>query len=301
MRVRVSVVLLALCAVVGVASAQTVPNPELKGSYWFERGGWTYVHLEGDPHAVGFQHGYLLKDQIEDNLNVYRIEAVHLYGSNWQFFRDAGENVLWPKVEPSIARSCRELSDGMQRARIEGGPVGHRGAEWRGGDLAVLSSDGECRRSKPNPPAATAPGKCSAFIATGSATEGWKIVIAHSNWSRYAEGERWTMVYDIVPEHGQRILMDGTPGVITSQDDFGMNAAGLMITETTLPHGQGIRRERHPGVCAIAQGDAVCDIDRRVCAIMRKGIMEAMRTRGWWATGRRARLRTWNWGCITRR
>ena len=28
--------------------------------------------------------------------------------------------------------------------------------------------------------------------------------------------------------------MDGEPGVITSQDDFGVNDAGLMITETTI-------------------------------------------------------------------
>jgi hypothetical protein len=95
------------------------------------------------------------------------------------------------------------------------------------------------REHKPNPEAAVAPGKCSAFIATGSATKDGKIVIAHSNWSSYAEGERWTVVFDIVPSAGQHLLMDGLPGVITSQDDFGVNAAGLMITETTLPMAKG--------------------------------------------------------------
>jgi hypothetical protein len=33
--------------------------------------------------------------------------------------------------------------------------------------------------------------------------------------------------------------MDGLPGVITSQDDFGVNSSGLMITETTLPMAKG--------------------------------------------------------------
>src|ERR1019366_1286437 len=46
-------------------------------------------------------------------------------------------------------------------------------------------------------------------------------------------------VFDIVPANGQRMMMDGLPGVITSQDDFGVNAAGLMITETTLPMAKG--------------------------------------------------------------
>ena len=47
------------------------------------------------------------------------------------------------------------------------------------------------------------------------------------------------MMFDIQPAHGHRILMDGEPGVITSQDDFGVNDAGLMITETTITQFEG--------------------------------------------------------------
>ena len=82
-------------------------------------------------------------------------------------------------------------------------------------------------------------GRCSAFIATGSYTKGGKIVIAHNNWSSYAEGARWTVIFDIQPASGHHILMDGTPGVITSQDDFGVNDAGLLITETTITQFEG--------------------------------------------------------------
>jgi hypothetical protein len=82
-------------------------------------------------------------------------------------------------------------------------------------------------------------GRCSAFIAAGSYTKDGKIVIAHNNWSSYAEGERWTIMFDIKPAQGHRVLMDGAPGIITSQDDFGVNDAGLMITETTITEFQG--------------------------------------------------------------
>ncbi len=127
------------------------------------------------------------------------------------------------------------------------------------------------RKGKPVPVAAKAPGKCSAFIATGSATKDGKILIAHSNWSSYAEGENWTVAFDVVPAKGFHFLMDGSPGLITSQDDFGVNSAGLMITETTLPMGEGIRCEGDSGVSAVAQGDAVCELDCEYAAIMRKG------------------------------
>jgi hypothetical protein len=88
-------------------------------------------------------------------------------------------------------------------------------------------------------PKLAAPGNCSAFIATGSMTKDHQIVIAHNNWTSYLAGERWVVVFDIQPEHGNRILMDGFPGVIVSDDDFGVNSAGIMITETTITQFEG--------------------------------------------------------------
>jgi hypothetical protein len=58
--------------------------------------------------------------------------------------------------------------------------------------------------------------------------------MGHNNWTSYVVGERWNIIFDIKPERGERILMDGLPGVITSDDDFGVNSAGLMVTETTI-------------------------------------------------------------------
>ena len=43
----------------GLAQISDV-NARLRGAYRFQQGGWTYVHLEGSPAAIGFQHGYLL-------------------------------------------------------------------------------------------------------------------------------------------------------------------------------------------------------------------------------------------------
>ena len=40
-------------------------------------------------------------------------------------------------------------------------------------------------------------------------------------------GSRWNIVFDITPEHGQRFIMDGMPGLIHSADDFGIKAFDL--------------------------------------------------------------------------
>ena len=268
---RIGIAVVMVCGAVTAWTQGATRPSELKGAYTFKDGGWTYVHLEGSPHAVGFQHGYLLKDEIEDNLNVYRAEAEHLYGSNWQFFRDAGKNVLWPKVEPEYQAELQGIVDGMHA----------RGSKVDLWDIMGLNGEEEIsgyylpkvneQKGKASVAAARAPGKCSAFIATGSATKDGKIVIAHSNWSPYAEGERWTVVYDIVPEHGLHILMEGTPGIITSQDDFGVNSAGLMITETTLPMAKGFDENGIPEFMRSRKAMQYATSIDEYAEIMRKG------------------------------
>jgi hypothetical protein len=75
---------------------------------------------------------------------------------------------------------------------------------------------------------------CSAFVATGSYTKDGRIVIAHNNWTGYMDGERWTIAFDVRPARGHHFIMDGLPGLIHSADDFGINDAGIVITETTI-------------------------------------------------------------------
>src|SRR5207245_1217254 len=55
----------AMAATIAAARERAAANnPRLKGSWRFEEGGWIYVHLEGEPGAMGYQHGYLLAPEI---------------------------------------------------------------------------------------------------------------------------------------------------------------------------------------------------------------------------------------------
>ena len=252
-------------------SAAALQDSRLSGAYKFNEGGWTYIHLQGTPEQVGFQHGYLLTDEIEDNVAVYKVTAPHEDKRPWSFFREAGKTVLWPHIEPEYQAELQGIADGLKA----------HGSTLDLWDIVALNGDIELsnyylpvvnkREGKPNPPAAVAPGKCSAFVATGSATKDGKIVIAHSNWSSYAEGERWTVVFDIVPASGQHLLMDGLPGVITSQDDFGVNASGLMITETTLPMAAGFDVNAIPEFERSRKAMQYATSIDEYAAIMRKG------------------------------
>lgn len=266
------IVWVVLFAVLATACASAQKNdPRMTGSYEFHDGGWTYVHLQGTPEQIGFQHGYLLAREIEDNVNVYRVEVAHDHQLDWNAFRRAGERVLWPHVDPEYQQEMKGIAAGLHA----------RGSKLDLWDVVALNGELElsdyyfpmvkARQGARETAQDVAPGKCSAFIATGSATKDGRIVIAHSNWSSYAEGERWTMVFDIVPAHGQHFIMDGMPGVITSGDDFGVNSSGLMITETTLPMAKGFDVNGIPEFDRSRKAMQYATSIDEYAAIMRKG------------------------------
>lgn len=56
----------------------STPDSELNGAFRRpEKNGWTFVHLQGTAHQIGFQNGYLLAPEIEDILKVTILETTH--------------------------------------------------------------------------------------------------------------------------------------------------------------------------------------------------------------------------------
>jgi hypothetical protein len=78
-----------------------------------QENGWIYVHLEGSPSDIGFQHGYLLAPQIEDIKKVIALGLKHDSKKDWTFFRDTAQNVLWPHIEPQYQEEIRGIVEGL--------------------------------------------------------------------------------------------------------------------------------------------------------------------------------------------
>ncbi len=207
-------------------------NQRLKGSYRLERNGWVYVHLEGTPEQLGYQHGSLLAPEIADLLRVVKPLLAHETKHDWEFYRAASRDILWPKIDAEFQNEI----DGIVKGANDHGVKADRL------DIVALNALEELPYyyvpwlDKQNGRVASthAPGNCSAMVATGSYTKDHRIAMGHNAWTNYVVGERWNIIFDIKPARGYRILMDGLPGIITSDDDFGVNSAGLMITETTI-------------------------------------------------------------------
>src|SRR5882724_3663512 len=197
-----------------------------------ERNGWIQVHLEGKPAEIGYQHGYLLANEIADNFKAISTEMSHEEKHDWAFFRKAAEDVFWPHVEQEYRDEINGIVEGLKA----------RGVKLDVWDLVALNAwleipyyDKWHDKTTGTTSNGAGPGDhCSAFVATGSYTKDGRVVIAQNNWTSYSSGERWNVIFEITPAQGNRIIMDGLPGLIHSGDDFGINSAGMMITETTI-------------------------------------------------------------------
>jgi hypothetical protein len=226
-----SIFLLSLLA--GIAAA----DPRLQGGFRNPmKDGWVFVHLEGGPSAIGFQHGYLLTPEIEDSKRAIELSTTHEVKHNWAEMRQVAQKFFWPKVTEEYRQELQGIADGV---KAHGSKLDLLDVVTMNAFLEFPYYYDTARLNEAKGVPKSVGEHCSAFVATGKYTKDGRIVIAHNNWTDYLTATRWNMIFDIVPTSGHRLLMDGMPGLIHSADDFGVNDAGIMITETTIANFHG--------------------------------------------------------------
>lgn len=205
-----------------------------------EKNGWIVVHLEGAPEAVGFQQGYLLANEIIDLRGAMIMLNEKTTGKSWEFYRSESTKMFWNETPEEYQKEIDGIVTGVNN-KLGAGKIDRS-------DIIAMNSILEISRyylpwlnaqAGPKSPDPKTPGHCSAIAATGSWTKDGKIVMAHNNWVDYVIGERWNIILDIIPDKGNRIVMDALPGFIHSGDDFYVNSSGIIVTETTISQFKG--------------------------------------------------------------
>ena len=202
------------------------------------KNGWVYVHLEGSPGDIGYQHGYLLANEIDTTMQMFGYFLQHETHKDWQFYRNCAQNFLWGKLDREYKDEINGIVEGLHAKQ----------KNYDSLDITAMNAMEELAyyyvpqlmdKEKAGSGDNKAPGNCSAFIATGSFTRDGKIVIGHNNWTSYIVGQHWNVIADIVPLQGNHMLMDCMPGFIHSGDDFVITDNGILITETTITQFKG--------------------------------------------------------------
>ncbi len=193
----------------------------------YDDNGWIFLHTEGEPFERGFQRGYLTANEIDEFLRTLAYVEEFQTGHDLKYFVQASSRLFRTNVPAEYVQEMRGMVAGMERA---GKKVTYEQVLFMNGFLDILWYWWPQEKKRHT---ADHPG-CSAFIATGDATADGKIVMAHNSWVGYPMGKSANIIIDIVPEHGQRILMQSWGPCIYSATDFFITGAGLVGTETTI-------------------------------------------------------------------
>ncbi len=83
-----------------------------------DKSGWIYLHIEGSPKERGFQHGYLLANEIKESIRV--LGAVWHYQSamDWEWLVQKAGEMFTPKVDVENISEIDGIVEGMKAAGV---------------------------------------------------------------------------------------------------------------------------------------------------------------------------------------
>lgn len=233
-----------------------------------EKNGWIYLHIEGPAYERGFQHGFLLAKEIDQGLKTTRKNWEYGTSMDWNWYVEKGSAVFMAKIDEENLSEMKGLVGGLEAAGVTSSineMVAYNG--WI--ELRSYWWPGELKKIK-EMPVAGGREACSSFIATGSMTVDGGIVLGHNTMSSYNEYYP-NVIIDILPDQGQRMLMQTTAGWIHSGTDFFITGAGLVGSETTIGGFDSFDDQGIPEFIRMRRATQDAHTIDEWCAIMKKG------------------------------
>ena len=229
------------------------------GAGWrYPQAGWTVLHIEGAPRERGLQHGHLMATEI-----AAYIRALSEYwgpkapAAAWAQNREVSRALFLSGFPPEQVQEMQGVADGANAAgaRAHGRPLDVL-------DIVTINASNEIdsiqdalvvtpkardvrvASQQPLDPILRAarqqkkrPQRCNAFIANGPATADGQIVFGHITMYDLYPANFYNVWMEVKPTEGHRFVMQTTPGGMHSGMDYSINAAGMLLAETTLDQG----------------------------------------------------------------
>jgi len=111
---------------------KSVNSEQFENGYRYNVQGWIYLHIEGKPYDRGYQHGYLLADEIVDHINRWS-NIIHNTKKNlkkpvdfdspkyqemsndwWESCRSAIEKIYWDRTPEEYQNEIKGIADGVK-------------------------------------------------------------------------------------------------------------------------------------------------------------------------------------------
>ncbi len=185
------------------------------------REGWKKIRIYGEPYERGYAHGFLLSGELTDVKRSLPFMIHEFLKMEFQEYMKQCRDEITPIVKQKYPELYKELLGISSGARNAGVSI----------SIAFLIAWNSILSLYPNN---VAPNRCSAFIATGTATETGKIVMAHNTHTDFVSGALTNIILRIEPTEGHTFVMQTAPGYIASSTDWFLSSSGIIGCETTI-------------------------------------------------------------------
>jgi hypothetical protein len=226
------------CIFIAVSCKQkreTIKVQKYHKGFRYDKNGWIYIHIEGEPYERGFQYGYLIADEYKKAYQCYSDMTYQTMGIKMDLIVSQAVKMQKMKIPEELLEEMKGIAAGISaRGHLTtlDEVIGWNSyidlAEgWWGGVKSDFSSYIPVKSGNKKE-------KCSGFIATGSATKDNSIVMSHSSFDDFWNSEWCYVILDIKPKNGHKMLMQTQPAYVASMTDFFIMDSGLVALETSL-------------------------------------------------------------------
>ena len=207
---------------------KTQKHPSVQGRYLGKQNGWIKVEVYGDPYQLGYAHGWLLSREIHECIRVMKYLVVYEYNTTYSEFVERCNELITAAIQSQcgdLYEEMRGITHGAKRRRKYSSLSIDDIIAWN----AYLSMMQYYNNEK-----TIQNQRCSAFIATGSATKTGEIVMAHNTHCHLALGGLCNVIMYVSPSEGHGFCMQTCAGLICSTMDWFLCSSGIIGCETTI-------------------------------------------------------------------
>lgn len=203
---------------------KTKKKHHIQGKIIEKKQGWTVIEIKGRPYERGYAHGFLLANDLKTVLKIFPFIVKNNLHVEFSHYMSEAKRLIKPVIKrdfPEFYEEMRGISNGAKQAGLDIST-----------DLIIAWNSYMSLYGRFNK---NGPGRCSAFIAAGSATENGDIVMAHNTHTDFVDAQTIHIIMYVYPTNGGKpFVMQTSAGYISSVSDWFICSSGIMGCETTI-------------------------------------------------------------------
>jgi hypothetical protein len=206
---------------------------KVKNGMMYEKDGWKYISVKGEPKERGYAYGYLCAKDFKEIQKMLEFFMYESFGKKWEYFIKE-INIDFKEMTKKEFPEFYEEMEGIVEGCVAGGTETTIDEMIAWNFYISISywystkSEGHIGKE------GGSRDRCSAFMAVGDWTQDGKIVCAHNSFADYVDGQYTNIILDLNPAKGNRFMMQTCACWIWSGSDVFITAAGIIGTETTI-------------------------------------------------------------------